>query len=97
MTRNIGRIDQFLRIIVGLALLAYTVKDGTLGPGWLGVGALGLVLAVTAVFPALYAFGNQHSAPAKFRLRQGRDRCAGLPMFVSEPGSKSDAPEFHPS
>jgi hypothetical protein len=34
MTRNIGRIDQFLRIIVGFALLAYTVKDGTLGLGW---------------------------------------------------------------
>jgi Protein of unknown function (DUF2892) len=50
MTRNIGRIDQFLRIIVGFALLAYTVKDGTLEPGWLGVGALGLVLVVTAFF-----------------------------------------------
>ena len=50
MTRSIGRIDQFLRIIVGLALLAYTVKDGTLGPGWLGGGALGLVLVATAFF-----------------------------------------------
>jgi hypothetical protein len=48
MTRNIGRIDQFLRIIVGFALLAYTVKDGTLGPGWLMVGAL--VLVATAFF-----------------------------------------------
>ena len=47
---EIGRIDQFLRIIVGFALLAYTVKDGTLGQGWLGVGALGLVLVVTAFF-----------------------------------------------
>jgi hypothetical protein len=35
MRRNIGRIDQFLRIIVGFALLAYTVKDGSLGRvGW---------------------------------------------------------------
>ena len=50
MTRSIGRIDQFLRIIVGLALLAYTVKDGTLGLGRLGVGALGLVLVATAFF-----------------------------------------------
>jgi hypothetical protein len=50
MRRNIGRVDQFLRIIVGFALLAYTVKEGTLGPGWLGVGALGLVLIVTAFF-----------------------------------------------
>jgi len=40
MRRNIGRIDQLLRIIVGFALLAYTVKAATLGPGWPGVGAL---------------------------------------------------------
>ena len=30
MTRNVERIDQFLRIVIGLTLLAYTVKDGTL-------------------------------------------------------------------
>jgi DUF2892 family protein len=56
MRRNIGRIDQLLRIIVGFALLAYTVKAATLGPGWLGVGALGPVLIVTAFFSysALY-------------------------------------------
>jgi Inner membrane protein YgaP-like, transmembrane domain len=80
MTRNIGRFDQFLRIIVGFALLAYTVKDGTLGPGLAGGRSLGTGLGcncVLLVFPALYAPGNQHSAPAKFRLRQGRDRCAG--------------------
>ena len=50
MTRNIGRIDQFLRIIGGFALLAYTVKDGTFGLGWLEAGALGLVVVVTAFF-----------------------------------------------
>jgi len=65
MTRNIGRIDQFLRIIVGFALLAYTVKDGTLGPGWLGVGALGLVLVVTAFLSysplyALFGINTRH-------------------------------------
>ena len=65
MTRNIGRIDQFLRIIVGFALLAYTVKDGTLGPGWLGGGALGLVLVVTAFFSysplsALFGINTRH-------------------------------------
>jgi hypothetical protein len=50
MTRNLGRVDQFLRSIVGLALLAYTVKDGTLTPG-LGVAAvIGAVLLVTAFF-----------------------------------------------
>jgi hypothetical protein len=50
MTRNVGRIDQFFRIIIGLALIAYTVKDGSLGPGWLVAGTIGLVLLVTAFF-----------------------------------------------
>jgi ABC-type uncharacterized transport system permease subunit len=54
MRRNIGRIDQFLRIIVGFALLAYTVKDGSLGPGWLGGGALGLIVAAFFSYSLLY-------------------------------------------
>ncbi|MFB9263297.1 DUF2892 domain-containing protein [Bradyrhizobium erythrophlei] len=50
MTRNIGRIDQFVRIVIGLALIAYTVKDGALGESWLVMGTIGLVLIVTAFF-----------------------------------------------
>jgi hypothetical protein len=33
MTRNMGRIDQSLRITIGRALFAYIVKDGTLAAG----------------------------------------------------------------
>jgi hypothetical protein len=47
MTRNLGRVDQFLRSMVGLALLAYTVKDGTLAPGFMVAGVIGMVLVVT--------------------------------------------------
>ncbi len=50
MTRNLGRIDQFIRVIVGLALIAYAVKDGTLASGYLAAGAVGLILLVTAFF-----------------------------------------------
>ena len=50
MTRNIGRIDQFVRIIVGFALLAFTVKDGTIAAGWLIPGIVGLILIITAFF-----------------------------------------------
>ena len=50
MTCNFGRLDQFIRIFVGLALVAYTVKDGTLAPGYLVAGVIGLVLLVTAFF-----------------------------------------------
>ncbi|MBK5652525.1 hypothetical protein QU42_19535 [Bradyrhizobium sp. UASWS1016] len=50
MTPNVGRIDQYVRIIIGLALMAYIVKDGSLGAGWIVTGALGLVLIATAFF-----------------------------------------------
>ncbi|MGY3530039.1 YgaP family membrane protein [Bradyrhizobium embrapense] len=49
MTRNVGLIDQYARIVIGLALIAYTVKDGSLGAGWLIVGTLGFVLIATAL------------------------------------------------
>ncbi|TJW91971.1 YgaP-like transmembrane domain, partial [Neisseria gonorrhoeae] len=39
MTPNVGRIDQYFRIIIGLALIAYIVKDGALGAGWLVAGS----------------------------------------------------------
>ncbi|KAA0073995.1 DUF2892 domain-containing protein [Tardiphaga sp. P9-11] len=48
MKRNIGRLDQFIRIFIGLALLAYVVKDGQLMPGWPLLGLLGVVLVGTA-------------------------------------------------
>ena len=50
MTRNVGRIDQYVRIIIGLAMIAYTVKDGVLGLGWPISGALGVILIATAFF-----------------------------------------------
>ncbi len=44
MTRNLGRVDQFLRIVVGLTLVAYIVKDGTPAPGFSGYRpAIGLI------------------------------------------------------
>lgn len=50
MTRNMGRIDQFLRILIGLVLLAYTVKEGAITAGWLVPGVVGVILVVTAFF-----------------------------------------------
>jgi|UniRef100_A0A973WVN0 hypothetical protein len=50
MTRNVGLIDQYARIIIGLAVIAYTLKDGSLGAGWLVAGTLGFVLIATAFF-----------------------------------------------
>ena len=50
MTRNMGRIDQFLRIVIGLALFAYTVKDGAIAAGGLTLGVVGVILIITAFF-----------------------------------------------
>jgi len=50
VTRNLGRVDQFLRIVVGLALVAYTVKDGPPALGFMVAGAVGVVLLITAFF-----------------------------------------------
>jgi hypothetical protein len=50
MTRNMGRIDQFLRILIGLALFAYGVKDGAIAAGWLPLGVVGVILIITALF-----------------------------------------------
>lgn len=50
MTRNLGRIDQYLRIVIGLALVAYAVRDGTIASGWLVPAIVGVILMVTAFF-----------------------------------------------
>lgn len=55
MTRNMGRIDQFLRIVIGLVLLTYTVltytvKEGSITAGWLVPGVVGAILIITAFF-----------------------------------------------
>ena len=50
MTRNLGRLDQFIRIIAGLALIAFAVKDGSLAPEYVTAGLIGLILMLTAFF-----------------------------------------------
>ena len=34
MRRNVGKIDQYIRIVAGLAMIAFVFKDGTLGSTW---------------------------------------------------------------
>ncbi|WP_165445628.1 YgaP family membrane protein [Bradyrhizobium uaiense] len=64
MTRNVGLIDQYARIIIGLALIAYPVKDGSLGAGLLVAGTLGFVLIATAFsYCPLYTLLGINSRP----------------------------------
>ena len=50
MPVNVGTIDQYVRIVLGFALVAFTFQDGLSIEGWHWAGLIGLVLLVTAFF-----------------------------------------------
>jgi uncharacterized sodium:solute symporter family permease YidK len=50
MSANVGILDQYARIVVGLALFAFAFQDGLSIQGWHWVGLIGLVLLATAFF-----------------------------------------------
>ncbi|MGY4467581.1 hypothetical protein ACVWWK_003290 [Bradyrhizobium sp. LB9.1b] len=50
MPANVGTIDQYVRIVAGLALVAFALQDGLSIQGWHWAGLVGLVLLVTAFF-----------------------------------------------
>lgn len=50
MPVNVGTIDQYLRIVVGLALVAFALQDGLQIQGWHWLGLIGLVVLATAFF-----------------------------------------------
>ena len=50
MRRNIGTIDQVIRAMLGLALVAYVVKDGALLPGGGPEALAGVYLFATGIF-----------------------------------------------
>jgi hypothetical protein len=67
MPVNMGTIDQYLRIVVGLALVAFALEDGPAIQGWHWAGLTGLVLLVTAFFRScpLYAMLGISSCPVR--------------------------------
>jgi hypothetical protein len=74
MPVNVGTIDQYVRIVVGLALVAFAFQDGLSIQGWHWAGLLGLVMLVTAFFrscPLYTAFGfstrEVRNGPANLR------------------------------
>ena len=50
MQKNVGTVDQYVRIVVGLALVAFAFQDGLSIQGWHWAGLVGLVLLLTAFF-----------------------------------------------
>jgi hypothetical protein len=60
MPRNVGVIDQYVRIVAGLALVAFAFQDGIEIQGWHWLGFIGFVVLLTAFFrncPLYSAFG----------------------------------------
>jgi len=56
MSMNMGRLDQYVRIVIGLALVAFAFKDGLSIQGWHWFGLIGFVLIVTAFFRSCPAY-----------------------------------------
>ena len=50
MQNNVGTVDQYARLVVGLALVAFAFQDGLSIQGWHWVGLMGLMLLLTAFF-----------------------------------------------
>jgi len=48
MTKNVGTVDRIVRIIVGLALIAFAIPIGFPEVGWNWVGWIGVVPIATA-------------------------------------------------
>lgn len=70
MTPNVGKIDQVARFTVGLALVAYVFKDGTLGPMWAILLPIALILMATASlsFCPLYSLLGWNTGARDSRL-----------------------------
>lgn len=49
MQKNIGTVDKVLRIILGLALIAYAIPLGFPKTGWNWVGWIGVIPLLTAL------------------------------------------------
>lgn len=50
MRNNVGTIDRILRVVIGLALIAYAIPLGLPQTGWNWVGWIGFVPIVTGIF-----------------------------------------------
>jgi hypothetical protein len=50
MPLNVGTLDQYVRIVAGLALVAFAFQDGLSIQGWHWAGLIGVVLLATAFF-----------------------------------------------
>jgi hypothetical protein len=60
MSTNVGTIDRFARVVIGLVLIAYAIPLGFPQTGWNWVGWIGVIPIITAIVgicPAYSLFG----------------------------------------
>ena len=57
MLKNVGLTDRFLRIVVGLLLIAFAIPVGFPVTGWNWVGWIGVVPLLTGLFGTCPAYG----------------------------------------
>ena len=50
MSKNVGIVDRVIRIVIGLALIAYAIPLGFPVTGWSWVGWVGVVPLITGIF-----------------------------------------------
>jgi len=50
MSINVGMFDRFVRIVIGIALIAFALGFIAPGTGWAWVGWIGVVPILTAIF-----------------------------------------------
>ena len=58
MKTNVGGIDKILRIVVGLALVAWALVGG--GPVWAWIGVVPLATGADRLVPGLPAARHEH-------------------------------------
>jgi hypothetical protein len=62
MSCNVGGMDRVLRIVVGIALIAWALLDG---PKWTWIGVLPLATGLIGWCPAYLPMGIRTCAAAK--------------------------------
>ena len=50
MIRNVGKVDRYIRIVIGLAMVAFVFRTGTMDPIWPVLLPIALILFATAFF-----------------------------------------------
>jgi len=49
MSVNVGTMDRMLRVVIGLALIAFAIPLGFPSTGWNWIGWIGIVPIITAI------------------------------------------------